>query len=425
MPWSRTVRRGPWLPNEDALLLQLVRSQGPNNWVRISQHMQYRSPKQCRERYHQNLKPSLNHEPISADEGEVIEKMVREMGHRWAEIARRLGNRSDNAIKNWWNGSTNRRKRNPFSDSRNKTVVGPRGLPIPAIRTSQNSFAPKGHGQLDGTAPATSRLERRETSIPIEHISPTGQHWSSHGPRIPALRNSVPVPHMSGQLQPLQTTSLYSQNSGLNARPLPPPLPSPNALYPPFGTDSGPSPRNTLSGSYFDHPHRPLAFTQPSRDANVISPSTSEWSKPPSIKQAPSLVSDNLSTCSISPKTVPSPQPSIPARLEESSQHWAAEVFSYPRLAPASGSVTVDGRSDISPQEYTTFVPRSTDPRAKHDTHPTMGSQRVSPPTQYISSLQRINTDALIYDRPVLPSPSELSPNGTKDARMHVASIVH
>jgi Myb-like DNA-binding protein FlbD len=34
---------------------QLVREQGPNNWVRISQHMHYRSPKQCRERFHQEM----------------------------------------------------------------------------------------------------------------------------------------------------------------------------------------------------------------------------------------------------------------------------------------------------------------------------------------------------------------------------------
>ncbi|KAL4898189.1 hypothetical protein BDV59DRAFT_166361 [Aspergillus ambiguus] len=106
-----THRRGPWVPEEDQLLLQLVREQGPNNWVRISQHMHYRSPKQCRERFHQNLKPSLNREPISAEEGLLIERMVNEMGKRWAEIARRLGNRSDNAVKNWWNGSMNRKRR--------------------------------------------------------------------------------------------------------------------------------------------------------------------------------------------------------------------------------------------------------------------------------------------------------------------------
>ena len=104
-------KRGPWSQHEDTLLLSLVNSQGAHNWVRISQIIGSRTPKQCRERYHQNLKPSLNHEPISPEEGLLIERLVGEMGKRWAEIARRLRGRSDNAVKNWWNGGMNRRRR--------------------------------------------------------------------------------------------------------------------------------------------------------------------------------------------------------------------------------------------------------------------------------------------------------------------------
>jgi Myb-like DNA-binding domain len=104
-------RRGPWSQAEDNYLIQLVHTQGGLNWVRVAQLIGSRSPKQCRERYHCNLKPSLNHQPISPEEGLLIERLVAEMGKQWAEVARRLDGRSDNAVKNWWNGSMNRRRR--------------------------------------------------------------------------------------------------------------------------------------------------------------------------------------------------------------------------------------------------------------------------------------------------------------------------
>ncbi|KAM3479319.1 hypothetical protein MY5147_001800 [Beauveria neobassiana] len=119
-------RRGPWSGNEDEFLMQLVNQHGPLNWVRISTTLGTRTPKQCRERFHQNLKPSLNHEPITAEEGVQIERLVGEIGKRWAEIARRLHGRSDNAVKNWWNGSQNRRKR--YDRRRNANAIGSEGL---------------------------------------------------------------------------------------------------------------------------------------------------------------------------------------------------------------------------------------------------------------------------------------------------------
>lgn len=118
-------RLGPWSQAEDAYLVQLVHTQGPLNWVRIAQLIGSRSPKQCRERYHQTLKPSLNQEPISHEEGLQIERLVAEMGTRWAEIAHRLDGRGDNAVKNWWNGSLNRRRRL----ARRKNISAPQ-LPI-------------------------------------------------------------------------------------------------------------------------------------------------------------------------------------------------------------------------------------------------------------------------------------------------------
>lgn len=102
---DQALNKRNWEGKEDVLLLELHSAYGPN-WTRIAGGMGIRSAKQCRERYTQHLKPGLNRSPISDDEGRQIMRMVSESGQRWAQIARNLGtNRSDNQIKNWWNGA--------------------------------------------------------------------------------------------------------------------------------------------------------------------------------------------------------------------------------------------------------------------------------------------------------------------------------
>ena len=108
---SKQTKRGPWNTTEDNQLRELVQDKGAGKWVAISDALQTRTPKQCRERWHQNLKPDLNHEPITDEEGRQIEELVLRHGKKWADIARMLHRRSDNAVKNWWNGGENRRKR--------------------------------------------------------------------------------------------------------------------------------------------------------------------------------------------------------------------------------------------------------------------------------------------------------------------------
>ncbi|KAI1320743.1 Homeodomain-like protein [Xylariaceae sp. FL0255] len=171
-------RRGPWSQREDDLLMSLVQSQGPLNWVRISQQLHSRTPKQCRERYHQNLKPTLNHDPITPEEGILIEKLVNELGKRWAEIARRLNNRSDNAVKNWWNGSMNRRRRmlrrKPPSQYYEDPGYPQRG-PGP-LRLDTVPHAPSGYSAYPPyslqTSPSTARFPvHMRTGLPSPSIT--------------------------------------------------------------------------------------------------------------------------------------------------------------------------------------------------------------------------------------------------------------
>lgn len=251
-------RRGPWVPEEDQTLLQLVHTQGPNNWVRISQQMHFRSPKQCRERFHQNLKPTLNHEPISAEEGLMIERMVNEMGKRWAEIARRLGNRSDNAVKNWWNGSMNRKRR---------------GLVI-ETRAGQSSRSFNG------------RVE-----APYQRASMASPHRRSYFPRDLPPTWATESSHMDKPLHSSHSDAMVS-----------------NERRPSNPMDYEYDRSRFLQTNSANRQLSPI-YTMSSRqvEAPLTSPAFSEISNAASINP-PSMVSDHNSVSSISPRTVPSPQ---------------------------------------------------------------------------------------------------------------------
>lgn len=234
-------RRGPWIPEEDQLLIHLVQSQGPNNWVRISQHMHYRSPKQCRERFHQNLKPSLNRTPITDEEGAEIERLVNEMGKRWAEIARRMGNRSDNAVKNWWNGSMNRKRRGLM----NPGIAPKMHRPSPGRYSPEDSPQPYSSPSTAAAAAATTatatswtdKSTTRDRPAPIRVLPDPYYTQYYHRPAA-ALETALPSPaysELSSSAPSLISASSVSTSSSPKSiqspQFVPPPPPPPHHYY--------------------------------------------------------------------------------------------------------------------------------------------------------------------------------------------------
>ncbi|KAJ6245584.1 myb protein-related [Anaeramoeba flamelloides] len=97
------IRKGSWEKEEDELLYEAVQEIGPLAWTQVASFVPSRTPKQCRERWINQLNPELIHGNWTQKEDEIILQCRTSLGNKWATIQRKLPRRSANAIKNRYN----------------------------------------------------------------------------------------------------------------------------------------------------------------------------------------------------------------------------------------------------------------------------------------------------------------------------------
>ncbi|KAK7387223.1 hypothetical protein VNO78_27830 [Psophocarpus tetragonolobus] len=121
--------KGQWTDEEDRKLLRLVKQYGVRKWSQIADKLDGRAGKQCRERWHNHLRPDIKKDSWSEEEERILVETHAMIGNRWAEIAKRITGRTENAIKNHWNATKRRQK----SERKNKRAGSSNGKPRSSI----------------------------------------------------------------------------------------------------------------------------------------------------------------------------------------------------------------------------------------------------------------------------------------------------
>jgi hypothetical protein len=134
LTYKEVSRKSKFTAEEDAQLSDLVRTYGDEDWFTIACLVPGRNPRQCRERWHHYLTPTVTSDPFTPDDDARLAQKFSEIGPKWKAIAAFFPGRTDINVKNRWLLLARRNRR---AESANSEVAPrpriARSLPMPIL----------------------------------------------------------------------------------------------------------------------------------------------------------------------------------------------------------------------------------------------------------------------------------------------------
>uniref|UniRef100_A0A0A9DP43 Uncharacterized protein n=1 Tax=Arundo donax TaxID=35708 RepID=A0A0A9DP43_ARUDO len=182
---KKGVKKGPWTPEEDLILVSYVQDHGPGNWRAVPQNTGLlRCSKSCRLRWTNYLRPGIRRGGFSEQEDRLIVHLQALLGNRWAAIASYLPDRTDNDVKNYWNTHLKKKLLHHHQQHQQQRVSSPSPSPPP----------PPSKGQWELTLQIDIDLARRALRHALSVDAAAGAPgMTTGGATSPALSADEPA----------------------------------------------------------------------------------------------------------------------------------------------------------------------------------------------------------------------------------------
>lgn len=122
--WKKALQpglvKGKWTNEEDSIITEMVKassfpgggSDSQTKWSDIAKRLPGRLGEQVKSRWVNHLDPNIRKGAWTKTEMDLLVEAQKELGNKWADIAKRIPGRSENSVKNrWYNAKTQEKRK--------------------------------------------------------------------------------------------------------------------------------------------------------------------------------------------------------------------------------------------------------------------------------------------------------------------------